>query len=79
MGANPIDYPDAWRRTEFTCNCGTKCRVDVELSQWAEILQPISEHFMSEFSSQSLAEQNYRRALSEMKNERSLSVIAIIR
>jgi|KBSMisStandDraft_5_1062788.scaffolds.fasta_scaffold37947_5 hypothetical protein len=34
---------------------------------------------MSEFSSQSLAEQNYRRALSEMKNERWLSVIAIIR
>jgi len=38
MGANPIDYPDQWKRTEFTCNCGTKCRVDVEFSHWAEVV-----------------------------------------
>jgi hypothetical protein len=37
MGANPIDYPDAWIPTEFTCNCGTKCRVDVEFSRWTEV------------------------------------------
>jgi hypothetical protein len=37
MGANPIDYPNAWIPTEFTCNCGTKCRVDVELSRWTEV------------------------------------------
>ena len=37
MGANPIDYPHSWMPTEFTCNCGTKCRVDVEFSRWTEV------------------------------------------
>ena len=36
MGVNPIDYPDQWAATEFTCNCGTKCRVDIEFSRWVE-------------------------------------------
>jgi len=38
MGANPIDYPDQWAPTEFTCNCGIKCRVDVEFSRWTEVM-----------------------------------------
>ena len=29
MSANPIDYPQQWTPMEFTCNCGTKYRVDV--------------------------------------------------
>ena len=36
MSVNPIDYPDQWAPTEFTCNCGTKCRVDIEFSRWVE-------------------------------------------
>ena len=38
MGVNPIDYPHQWAPTEFTCSCGTKCRVDVEFSGWAEVM-----------------------------------------
>ena len=38
MGVNPIDYPQQWAPTEFTCKCGTKCRVDVEFSRWAEVM-----------------------------------------
>jgi hypothetical protein len=38
MVVEPIDYPDRWAATEFTCNCGTRCRVDVEFSRWAEVM-----------------------------------------
>jgi hypothetical protein len=38
MVANPIDYPQEWAPTEFKCSCGTRCRVDVELSRWVEIM-----------------------------------------
>ena len=38
MNANPIDYPLKWARTEFTCDCGTKCREDVEFSRWVEVM-----------------------------------------
>jgi len=38
MDANPIDYPLDWMPTEFTCKCGTKCRVDVEFSRWVEVM-----------------------------------------
>ena len=38
MGVNPIDYPHEWEPTEFTCNCGTKCRVDVEFGRWTEVV-----------------------------------------
>jgi hypothetical protein len=27
----PENYPDQWIRMEFVCECGTKCRIDVEL------------------------------------------------
>jgi hypothetical protein len=36
MAANPIQidptipYPEKWTPMEFTCNCGARCRVDVE-------------------------------------------------
>ena len=38
MGVNPIDYPQQWAPTEFTCNCGMKCRVDIEFGRWAEVM-----------------------------------------
>jgi len=38
MGVDPIDYQHQWAPTEFTCNCGTKCRVDVEFGGWAEVM-----------------------------------------
>jgi len=38
MSVDPIDYPHQWAPTEFTCVCGTKCRVDVEFSRWVEVM-----------------------------------------
>lgn len=29
--ADNVRYPEKWRPIEFTCECGVKCRVDVEV------------------------------------------------
>jgi hypothetical protein len=39
-----IHYPATWNPVKFTCKCGAKCRIDVEVSPMSAAGDPFYEH-----------------------------------